>query len=149
MSTSTTARIAQKARPTKASPWPDSSRDSMARRRVVRTGRPALDEGVRCEAVLQHLGTLTEGEPGPVVREIAGSRWTYFLIPPGSSKEYDWPPGARCFGPPACDQYVGVPAPDGNTYPLSWRCGAPREGEFVDVKLLYGLVMAQLAPEEG
>ncbi|MFB6940143.1 MULTISPECIES: hypothetical protein [unclassified Streptomyces] len=105
--------------------------------------------GVRGEAVLQHLGTLTEGEPGPVVREIAGARWTYFLIPPGSSKEYDWPPGTRCFGPAACDQYVGIPAPDGNTYPLSWRCGAPEEGEFVDVELLYGLVMAQLAPEEG
>ncbi|MFD4860843.1 hypothetical protein [Streptomyces atratus] len=102
---------------------------------------------MRGEAVLQHLGTLTEGEPGPVVREIAGARWTYFLIPPGSSKEYDWPPGARCFGPAARDQYVGIPAPDGNTYPLSWRCGAPREGEFVDVELLYGLVMAQLAPE--
>jgi hypothetical protein len=44
---------------------------------------------------------------------------------------------------------VGIPAPDGNTSPLSWRYGAPREGEFVDVELLYGLVMAQLVPEEG
>ncbi|MCX5160545.1 hypothetical protein OOK39_14835 [Streptomyces sp. NBC_00264] len=42
--------------------------------------------GVRGEAMLHHLCTLTEGEPDPVVREIAGGRWMYFLIPPGSGK---------------------------------------------------------------
>ncbi|MFY0509876.1 hypothetical protein ACOMD4_05645 [Streptomyces anulatus] len=41
---------------------------------------------------------------------------------------------------------MGIPAPDGNTYPLSWRCGAPEEDEFVDAELLHGLVLAQLAP---
>ncbi|MEV6743790.1 hypothetical protein ACFVZJ_32190 [Streptomyces sp. NPDC058322] len=39
------------------------------------------------------------------------------------------------------------PAPDGNTYPLSWRCGAPQDGEFVDLELFYRLVMAQVAPD--
>ncbi|WP_299535216.1 hypothetical protein [uncultured Streptomyces sp.] len=102
--------------------------------------------GVRGEAVFQHLVTLTDGEPGPVVREIAGGRWTYFLIPPGESADYAWPPGATCFGPSARDLYVGIPAPEGNTYPLTWRCGAPGVGEFVDAELLHGLVTAQLAP---
>ncbi|MEU1085232.1 hypothetical protein ACFYPN_11290 [Streptomyces sp. NPDC005576] len=104
-------------------------------------------KGVRGEAVVHHLMTLTAGEPGPVVREVAGARWTYFLIPPGSSKEFDWPPGATCFGPAARDHWVGIPAAEGNTYPLSWRCGSPEEGEYVDPELLHGLVRAQLAWE--
>ncbi|MHC3390456.1 hypothetical protein [Streptomyces lavendulocolor] len=102
--------------------------------------------GVRGEAVVHHLADATDGRPGPVVREISGGRWTYFLIPPGSSKEYTWPPGAAFFGPCARDQYVGVPAPDGNTYPLSWRCGPPVAGEFVDPELLHEIVTAQLCP---
>ncbi|MHC0433643.1 hypothetical protein ACX6XY_26260 [Streptomyces sp. O3] len=106
--------------------------------------------GVRGEAVVHHLAALTEGNPGPVVREISGGRWTYFLIPPGASRGHDWPPGAKCFGRTAREQYIGVPAPEGNTYPLSWRCGAPGEGEFVDPALLYMVVLAQLcvAPDQ-
>ncbi|WP_326592318.1 hypothetical protein [Streptomyces brevispora] len=84
--------------------------------------------GVRGEAVLHHLATLTDGDPGPVVREIAGARWTYFLLAPGASQDFDWPPGAKCFGPAARDQYVGIPAAHGNTYPLSWRAGRRRRG---------------------
>ncbi|MFG2672960.1 hypothetical protein [Streptomyces sp. NPDC048445] len=42
--------------------------------------------GVRGEAVLHHLATLTDGDPGPVVREIAGARWTYFLLAPGRAR---------------------------------------------------------------
>ncbi|WP_156726752.1 hypothetical protein [Streptomyces apocyni] len=100
--------------------------------------------GVHGEAVLHHLVALTEGNPGPVVREISGGRWTYFLLAPGASRGHDWPPGAKCFGPTARDQYIGVPAARGNTYPLSWRCGAPVVGEFVDAALLHLVVMAQL-----
>ncbi|MGW4228663.1 hypothetical protein ACWEF9_05140 [Streptomyces sp. NPDC004980] len=96
--------------------------------------------------MLHHLATLTDGDPGPVVREIAGARWTYFLLEPGASQDFDWPPGAKCFGSAARDQYVGIPAAHGNTYPLSWRCGPPQDGDFVDAELLYGLVMAQLGP---
>ncbi|MZD10267.1 hypothetical protein GTW43_35100 [Streptomyces sp. SID5785] len=103
--------------------------------------------GVRGEAVLHHLVTLTDGDPGPVVREVAGGRWTYFLLAPGESRDFDWPPGATCFGPVARDQYVGVPAASGNTYPLSWRCGPPRVGAFVDAELLHGVVTAQLTPD--
>ncbi|MEV7190959.1 hypothetical protein AB0N81_03995 [Streptomyces sp. NPDC093510] len=105
--------------------------------------------GVRGEAVLHHLATLTEGDPGPVIREVSGGRWTYFLLAPGTSKEFAWPPGATCLGPAARDQYVGVPAAQGNTYPLSWRCGAPQEGVFVDGELLHGVLMAQLVVDTG
>lgn len=104
--------------------------------------------GVRGEAVAHHLSTLTDGDPGPVVREIAGARWTYFLLEPGAGQDFDWPPGAKCFGPAVRDQYVGIPAAHGNTYPLSWRCGPPEEGDFVDAELLHGVVTAQLVSEE-
>ncbi|MEV3857476.1 hypothetical protein AB0J38_24490 [Streptomyces sp. NPDC050095] len=103
--------------------------------------------GVRGEAVLHHLAALTEGDVGPVVRELSGGRWTYFLLAPGESKRYVWPPGAACFGPAPRDQYVGIPAPHGNTYPLSWRCGAPAAGDFVDAELLHGVLLAQLGTE--
>ncbi|MGC4949198.1 hypothetical protein ACLQ2N_23755 [Streptomyces sp. DT224] len=104
--------------------------------------------GVRGEAVVHHLATLTDGDPGPVVREFAGARWTYFLLEPGASQDFDWPPGAKCFGPAVRDQYVGIPAAHGNTYPLSWRCGPPEDGDFVDAELLHGVVTAQLVSEE-
>ena len=100
--------------------------------------------GIRGEAVLHHLSTLTDGHPGPVVREVNGNRWTYFLLAPGESTEHDWPPGVRRFSRSTRDEYIGVPAPEGNTYPLSWRCGAPEVGEFVDSELLHGVLMAQL-----
>lgn len=100
--------------------------------------------GVRGEAVLHHLVALTDGHPGPVVRESNGCRWTYFLLAPGEGAERDWPPGARRFTRSAHDEYVGVPAPEGNTYPLSWGHGAPEVGEFVDAELLHGVLMAQL-----
>jgi hypothetical protein len=102
--------------------------------------------GVRGEAVVHHLLTLTDGRPGPVVREVGGGRWTYFLLAPGESEEYEWPAGARRFARSAAQaEYVGVPAAEGNTYPLSWRCGAPEVGEFVDAELLNGVLMAQFA----
>ncbi|MEU6538003.1 hypothetical protein [Streptomyces sp. NPDC047000] len=103
--------------------------------------------GVRGEAVVHHLASLTDDRPGPVVREVGRGRWTYFLLAPGEGEEFDWPPGVRRLGRPAPagrDEYVGIPAPDGNTYPLSWRCGAPELGEFVDAELLHGVLTAQL-----
>jgi hypothetical protein len=45
--------------------------------------------GVRGEAVLHHLVELTDGHPGPVVRETSGCRWTYFLLAPGEGAEHD------------------------------------------------------------
>ena len=63
---------------------------------------------------------------------------------PRESTEHDWPPGVRRFSRSTRDEYIGVPAPEGNTYPLSWRGGAPEVGEFVDSELLHGVLMAQL-----
>lgn len=102
--------------------------------------------GIRGEAVLHHLGALTDGRPGPVVRERSGCRWTYFLLAPGESAEHDWPPGARRFARCGPDEYIGVPAPEGNTYPLGWAAGPPEDGEFVDAELLHGVLRAQLCP---
>lgn len=104
---------------------------------------------MRGEAVLHHLSALTDGRPGPVVREVSGCRWTYFLLAPGESEEQDWPPGVRRFARSTRDEYVGVPAPEGNTYPLTWRAGAPEVGEFVDAELLHGVLTAQLAHQCG
>ncbi|WP_328872098.1 hypothetical protein OHT76_19370 [Streptomyces sp. NBC_00287] len=100
--------------------------------------------GIRGEAVVHHLSQLAEGPVGPVIREGNGCRWTYFLLAPGESVEHEWPPGARKYTRSSRDEYVGVPAPEGNTFPLSWRCGAPEAGEFVDAELLHGVLTAQL-----
>ncbi|MEU6072102.1 hypothetical protein ABZ864_48725 [Streptomyces sp. NPDC047082] len=100
--------------------------------------------GIRGEAVLHHLSSLPEGHPGPVVRELSGCRWTCFLLAPGESEELDWPPGVRRFTRSTRDEYIGVPTPEGNTYPLSWRAGPPEVGEFVDAELLHGVLTAQL-----
>lgn len=55
--------------------------------------------------------------------------------------------GVTCYGPSARDQYVGIPAPNGNTYPLHWRCDPPVKGEFVDPELLHAVITAQLCRE--
>lgn len=52
--------------------------------------------------------------------------------------------GGHLFRARGADQYVGIPAPHGNTYPLHWRCGPPVEGKFVDPELLHVVVTAQL-----
>uniref|UniRef100_A0AAU3HWZ9 DNA primase/polymerase bifunctional N-terminal domain-containing protein n=1 Tax=Streptomyces sp. NBC_01393 TaxID=2903851 RepID=A0AAU3HWZ9_9ACTN len=81
--------------------------------------------GVHGEAVLHHLAELTDGRPGPVVRETSGCRWTYFLLAPGESAEHDWPPGARRFGRPGQDEYIGVPRRTA-THTRSAGAAAPR-----------------------
>jgi hypothetical protein len=98
------------------------------------------------EAVLYYLVALSNGDPGPVVRENSGGRWLYFLLPPGSSRTYPWPPGATCFAAHTGDTYVGIPAAHGSTSPLAWRGGPPVRGVFVDPDLLHKIVTAQLAP---
>jgi hypothetical protein len=105
--------------------------------------------GIRGEAAVHHLATLTDGHPGPVIREANGRRWTYFLLAPGEGAEHEWPPGARRFGRSTRAEYIGVPAPEGNTYPLSWRCDVPEVGEFVDAELLHGVLLAQFCRAAG
>ncbi|MDP5313904.1 hypothetical protein [Streptomyces poriferorum] len=84
--------------------------------------------GVRGEAVLHHLATLTDGDPGPVVREVAGGRWTYFLLEPGASQDFDWPPGAKCFGPAARDQSWGSRPRTATRTRSAGGAGRPRSG---------------------
>ncbi|WP_277031032.1 hypothetical protein [Actinacidiphila oryziradicis] len=99
--------------------------------------------GVTGEAVLYYLVALSNGDPGPVVRENSGGRWLYFLLPPGSSRTHPWPPGATCFAAHTGDTYVGIPAAHGSTSPLAWRGGPPVRGVFVDPDLLHKIVTAQ------
>lgn len=38
------------------------------------------------------------------------------------------------------DAYAGVPAPHGETWPLSWRCPPLPDGRFVDPAVLCGIL---------
>lgn len=106
-------------------------------------------DGADGEAVARQLEALTGGSPGPVVHRVTGRRWTYFLLAPGAVQGRDWPPDVRRFGRSARAEYIGVPAPAGNTYPLSWRSGPPAPGEFVDADLLHGALTARSAAPAG
>ncbi|WP_369247340.1 hypothetical protein [Streptomyces sp. R41] len=75
---------------------------------------------------------------------MSGCRRTYFLLAPKEGGEHDWPPGVRRFARPTQDECLGVPAPEGSTYRLSRRAGAPGIGEFVDAEPLLAVLMAQL-----
>ncbi|MEV0410262.1 hypothetical protein AB0I68_05460 [Streptomyces sp. NPDC050448] len=88
------------------------------------------------------LGTLTGGDPGPIVVQANGRRPVYFLIPVGSAAYRVWPPGfTRLTSGPRRTTYIPVPALDG-AWPLAWRCPPTREDRFVHALLLYrvGLV---------
>ncbi|GGR53411.1 hypothetical protein [Streptomyces griseomycini] len=81
-------------------------------------------EGLHGELVADHLIEATDEDAGPIVCEAsrARGRWVYFLLPPGAVRRYDWPPGTQRFGGRGdlTVAYVGVPALDGNTWPLRW-----------------------------
>ncbi|MFV2117969.1 hypothetical protein ACE14D_05820 [Streptomyces sp. Act-28] len=95
--------------------------------------------GVFAEDVAYRLMAYTDFRAGPVVRELAGGRNMYFLLPPGTAAGYRWPPGetrvlTRTSG---CAAYVGVPAFDGLTWPLDWRSRPTDDVPFVDPELLH------------
>ncbi|MCJ1678371.1 hypothetical protein MTF65_13630 [Streptomyces sp. APSN-46.1] len=103
-------------------------------------------QGVRGEAVAAQLIEATGGRAGPVVCEASGFRWMYFLLPPGTSRTYAWPLGVQRFGAgQRTVAYVGVPALDGNTWPLLWQSRPSALAPFVDPEALHAL----LAPEAG
>ncbi|GAA0658275.1 hypothetical protein GCM10009535_41880 [Streptomyces thermocarboxydovorans] len=78
--------------------------------------------GRRGEVVADQLIEVRDDDAGPVVCEAARGRWVYFLLPPGTVHRYDWPPGVQQFGGRGerAVTYLGVPALDGNTWPLRW-----------------------------
>ncbi|MGP3981246.1 hypothetical protein [Streptomyces sp. KR80] len=86
------------------------------------------------------LAKLTGGDPGPVIQQANGDRSVYFLVPAGSTRHRPWPTAAHRLtsGEPhrrAC--YVGIPALEGATWPLSWRFPPTPDGRLVHPLLLH------------
>ncbi|MBZ3906884.1 hypothetical protein PV517_24005 [Streptomyces griseiscabiei] len=103
-------------------------------------------EGGRGELVARELVARADGDAGPVVLEQAGFRWMYFLLRPGTVHRYAWLPGVQRFGPSTGNMrtvtYVGIPALDGNTFPLRWFSEPTPETTYVDPELLLAAVTA-------
>ncbi|MGK5499216.1 hypothetical protein [Streptomyces sp. URMC 125] len=117
---------------------------------LPRAGHSLRLAGVHFDAV-RVAGELAEEAAretdGPVVREHAGERYTYFLLPPGTVRAYRWPPGAR--GLTSGDRYasyVGVPALRGVTWPLSWRRTPTGRAPFVEPAALHRLLCRLTGP---
>ncbi|WP_308344843.1 hypothetical protein [Streptomyces sp. ISL-94] len=83
------------------------------------------------------LGTLTGGDPGPIITQANGRRPTYFLIPVGGAAYRVWPTGfTRLTSGAFRTSYVPVPEADG-CWPLGWRWPPRGEDRFVHALLLY------------
>ncbi|WTI45901.1 hypothetical protein OG739_20100 [Streptomyces longwoodensis] len=90
--------------------------------------------GRRGEAVADELIERTDDDAGPIVcAGGADTRWVYFLLPPGTVHRHDWPLGVQRYGWCAHRSvtYVGVPALEGNTWPLRWYSEPTRTAPFV------------------
>ncbi|WP_443053844.1 hypothetical protein [Streptomyces sp. NBC_00670] len=99
-------------------------------------------EGLRGELVADHLIEATDEDAGPIVCEAARGRWVYFLLPPGTVRRYDWPAGVQQL--PCRDDrtvtYIGIPALEGNTWPLRWYSAPTPTAPHVDAAALHGAV---------
>ncbi|MGW3415955.1 hypothetical protein [Streptomyces sp. NPDC000888] len=95
-------------------------------------------EGVRGERVAGRLIDTTDGDAGPIVCEATGYRWMYFLLAPGEVRRHDWPLGVQQFGGKSTLTltYIGIPALDGNTWPLRWYSEPTPEVPYVDAESL-------------
>jgi hypothetical protein len=85
------------------------------------------------------------GEPGPIVRELVGRGWLYFILPPGTLREFGWPGFAERFraATPGRVAFVGIPALSGETWPLAWRSLPTAERPFVEPCALHAAVVAE------
>ncbi|MFE2261829.1 hypothetical protein [Streptomyces griseosporeus] len=95
-------------------------------------------EGVLGETVADWLIERTDGDAGPIVCEASWSRWVYFLLAPGVVHTYDWPLGVQRLGGQGerMVTYVGIPALDGNTWPLRWYSEPTATAPYVDAGAL-------------
>ncbi|MFE1782143.1 hypothetical protein ACFW9F_06030 [Streptomyces sp. NPDC059506] len=105
--------------------------------------------GPVAEEAADALAGMSGGEPGPVVRETREAGRLYFLLPPGTACARRWPPGAVRLGGRTGVGYVGVPALDGRTWPLSWRSAPTPRAPFVDPALLHTVLCEALHSPEG
>jgi hypothetical protein len=93
------------------------------------------------ERVASELMLCTDFEAGPIIREVAGERNLYFLLPPRTASVFRWPPGVRMLTRAAGTlAYVGVPALTGVTWPLGWRSVPSADTPFVEGELLREVV---------
>lgn len=104
-------------------------------------------EGVRGEVAASQLIEATDGDAGPVVCEVTGWRWMYFLLAPGEVRRHTWPLGVQRFGTreDRSVTYIGIPALDGNTWPLRWYSEPTPTAPFVDAGLLVRVVRDAVA----
>jgi hypothetical protein len=105
------------------------------------TGHQLHRTGVQFDAV-RIAGLGGDGILGPVIQDRSGKGCTYFLLPPGAAADYRWPPGVTVLGTGNQVGYVGVPALEGRTWPLSWRSGPTGEQPFVDAAALHEALCA-------
>lgn len=98
-------------------------------------------KGAQAERTAAELLLRTHFDAGPIIRELTGERYLYFLLPPQTATTHRWPSGVRTLTRGAgCLAYVGVPALTGVTWPLDWR-SMPTEGvPFVVGDLLHEVV---------
>ncbi|MFC7265281.1 hypothetical protein [Streptomyces lutosisoli] len=98
-------------------------------------------EGVRGELVAARLIEAADGDAGPVVCEVTGFRWMYFLLAPGEVRGHNWPLGVQRFGGVKMRTvtYIGIPALDGNTWPLRWYSEPTGTAPFVEGGVLAGI----------
>ena len=91
-------------------------------------------QGVRGERVAADLIEAADGDAGPVVCEAVGFRWMYFLLAPRAARACEWPLGVQRFGGPRgrTVTYIGIPALDGNTWPLQWYSEPTSTMPYVD-----------------
>jgi hypothetical protein len=111
--------------------------------RVVGTYFDAVRiEGARGEVVAARLIEATDGDAGPIVCEVIGYRWMYFLLPRGAVRTREWPLGVQQFGGKGslALTYIGIPALDGNTWPLRWYSEPTPTAPYVDAGLLVEVV---------
>lgn len=88
------------------------------------------------------LARMTNGDPGPIVVESNGRYGVYFLLPPGSTVRNRWPAEAVRFNAERDRvSYVPVPALQGRTWPLAWRCPPTEPGRFVHPLLLRSAIV--------
>jgi hypothetical protein len=101
-------------------------------------------EGGRGERVAARLIEATDGDAGPIVSEVVGFRWMYFLLAVGEVRGHSWPLGIQQFGGKAslALTYIGIPALDGNTWPLRWFSEPTPGAPYVDPAALLRVVAA-------
>ncbi|MEU6771871.1 hypothetical protein [Streptomyces sp. NPDC046759] len=101
------------------------------------------------EAVADWLVERGDGDAGPIVCEGGGGRrWVYFLLSPGVVHRYDWPLGVQSFGRRAdrTVSYIGVPALEGETWPLRWYSEPTPTAPYVDAAALLAVTCPAALP---